>query len=463
MTFEELKDKALSLPLEPGVYLMQDKSGQIIYVGKAKKLKNRVSQYFQNTAAHTPKTRKMVSQIDHFDVIVAASEFEALVLECSLIKRHMPKYNILLKDDKGYHYVRISPPPYSRIQECKKKQDDGARYLGPYVSSYTVKQAVDEANKIFLLPTCNRTFAYGVCKERPCLNHYIQQCCAPCTGRLKEADYNERVEQAVEFLTQGSAKTLALLGKPDDAANISQKMIDYGLSNVRLYIGADLKQPDEQIISGSPADFLEQTFSALSLIYIENPDAEPLPVTYGLSDDAFIRGKVPMTKSEIRSVVLSKLKLTKNAILFDIGAGTGSIAIEAARQIPDGRVYAIERNPDGLDLIKENSLRLQADNLTIVSGTAPESLDALPAATHAFIGGSAGHLKEILQLLYSRNPEIRVVITAITLETIGQIMALQKEMALPEPEIIQIQVSSAKKAGPYHLMQGQNPVYIVSF
>ena len=259
------------------------------------------------------------------------------------------------------------------------------------------------------------------------------------------------------------AKTLALLGKPDDAANISQKMIDYGLSNVRLYIGADLKQPDEQIISGSPADFLEQTFSALSLIYIENPDAEPLPVTYGLSDDAFIRGKVPMTKSEIRSVVLSKLKLTKNAILFDIGAGTGSIAIEAARQIPDGRVYAIERNPDGLDLIKENSLRLQADNLTIVSGTAPESLDALPAATHAFIGGSAGHLKEILQLLYSRNPEIRVVITAITLETIGQIMALQKEMALPEPEIIQIQVSSAKKAGPYHLMQGQNPVYIVLF
>ena len=107
MTFEELKDKALSLPLEPGVYLMQDKSGQIIYVGKAKKLKNRVSQYFQNTASHTPKTRRMVSQIDHFDVIVAASEFEALVLECSLIKRHMPKYNILLKDDKGYPYLRV--------------------------------------------------------------------------------------------------------------------------------------------------------------------------------------------------------------------------------------------------------------------------------------------------------------------------------------------------------------------
>lgn len=259
------------------------------------------------------------------------------------------------------------------------------------------------------------------------------------------------------------SKTLALLGKTDDVANISKKLIQYGLSDVRLYIGANLKQPDEQIVSGAPADFIHQSFSALSLIYIENPAALQLPVTYGLPDDAFIRGKVPMTKSEIRSVVLSKLNLTKNAILFDIGAGTGSIAIEAARQIPDGRVYAIERNPDGLSLIEENSMKLQADNLTIVSGTAPESLDALPPATHAFIGGSAGHLKEILQLLYSRNPEIRVVITAITLETISQIMTLQKEMALPEPEIVQIQVNSAKKAGPYHLMQGQNPVYIVSF
>lgn len=258
-------------------------------------------------------------------------------------------------------------------------------------------------------------------------------------------------------------KTLALLGKTEDVAEISKKLIHYGLSDVRLYIGANLRLPDEQIVSGTPADFIHQTFSALSLIYIENPTAVQLPVTYGLPDEAFIRGKVPMTKSEIRSVALSKLKLTKDAILFDIGAGTGSIAIEAARQIPAGHVYAIERNPDGLDLIKENSIKLQADNLTIISGTAPESLDALPAATHAFIGGSAGHLKEILQLLYSRNPEIRVVITAITLETISQIMTLQKEMALPEPEIVQIQVSSARKAGPYHLMQGQNPVYIVSF
>lgn len=257
-------------------------------------------------------------------------------------------------------------------------------------------------------------------------------------------------------------KTLALLGQPEDVATIAGKLIQYGLSDTRLYIGANLKQPDEEIVSGMPADFINQTFSALSLIYIENPSAAQIPVTQGLPDEAFIRGKVPMTKSEIRSVVISKLRLTKDAILFDIGAGTGSIAIEAARQIPDGRVYAIERNPEGIDLIKENSHRLQADNLTIINGLAPDCLESLPAATHAFIGGSAGHLKEILQLLYSRNPDIRIVITAITLETISQIMGLQKELALPEPEIIQIQVSNAKKAGPYHLMQGQNPIYIIS-
>ena len=184
MTFEELKDKALSLPLEPGVYLMQDKSGQIIYVGKAKKLKNRVSQYFQNTAAHTPKTRKMVSQIDHFDVIVAASEFEALVLECSLIKLHSPKYNILLKDDKGYHYVCVTKEPYPRIKLAMQKADDGNEYIGPFVSSMVVKQTVEEANRVFLLPTCRRKFPEDFGKERPCLNFHIHQCMGVCRGKI---------------------------------------------------------------------------------------------------------------------------------------------------------------------------------------------------------------------------------------------------------------------------------------
>ncbi len=208
---QELRRQAMALPLLPGVYIMKDAQNKIIYIGKAKALKNRVSQYFGSDTNHPEKVRQMVAHVDHFDYIVADSEFEALVLECSLIKQYSPKYNILLKDDKGYHYIRISSPPFSKIAEARQKAEDGARYLGPYVSSYTVREAVDEACKVFQLPTCNKTFSYGGSRERPCLNHYIEQCCAPCTGKVKEKDYNERLNQAVEFLTQGSTKMVATL------------------------------------------------------------------------------------------------------------------------------------------------------------------------------------------------------------------------------------------------------------
>ncbi len=207
-----LRRQAMALPAQPGVYIMKDAAGEIIYIGKAKKLKNRVSQYFGSDQNHTEKVRQMVSRVDRFDYIVVGSEFEALVLECSLIKQHAPKYNILLKDDKGYHYIRVSPPPYSRLAEAKQREEDGARYIGPFMSGYTVKQAVDEANKIFALSTCARALAYGKKGgDRPCLNHHIGQCCAPCTGRVSPEEYADRVEQAMEFLTQGSARTMATL------------------------------------------------------------------------------------------------------------------------------------------------------------------------------------------------------------------------------------------------------------
>jgi precorrin-6Y C5,15-methyltransferase (decarboxylating) len=258
-------------------------------------------------------------------------------------------------------------------------------------------------------------------------------------------------------------KTLALLGKPDDAANICQALTACGLHHTDIYIGAALQQPEELILQGKPADFISQNLPALSVIYIENPAAKDWPVTQGLSDDAFIRGKVPMTKSEVRSVVLSKLALTNTSVLYDIGAGTGSVAIEAARQMSGGHVYAIEKNPDGIALIRDNSRRLLVDNLSVIEGIAPECMSGLPPATHAFIGGTSGHLNDILQLLHKKNPRMHVVITAITLETLAEIVQLVKAASIPEPEIVQIQVSSSKKAGSYHLMQGQNPVYIISF
>lgn len=209
MTFEELKDKALSLPYEPGVYIMQDKAGTVIYVGKAKKLKNRVSQYFQDTAAHTPKTRKMVSQIDHFDTIVARSEFEALVLECSLIKRHMPKYNILLKDDKGYPYLRVDlTEDYPTMQMVSKTAGDKASYFGPFGGRSVTQHVIDTLRLTLKLPGCSKQFPRDLGKDRPCLNFHMNNCDGWCQLSRSQKEYHARMEQAVLIL-QGSYKKVA--------------------------------------------------------------------------------------------------------------------------------------------------------------------------------------------------------------------------------------------------------------
>lgn len=204
-----LRKKAMSLPLLPGVYIMKNADGEIIYIGKAKALKNRVSQYFGSQNRHPVKVRKMVENVDRFDYIVTGSEFEALVLECSLIKQHSPKYNILLKDDKGYSYIRISDGEYRKISAVFNKKDDGSEYIGPYLSSYSVRQSVDAANKIFKLPQCNKVFPRDFGKSRPCLNYYISQCCGLCTGKIKKTDYDEAVDGAIAFLKGDSRDIIA--------------------------------------------------------------------------------------------------------------------------------------------------------------------------------------------------------------------------------------------------------------
>ena len=216
---QELRKKAMALPLLPGVYIMHDKSGEIIYIGKAKALKNRVSQYFGSQNNHAEKVRRMVDNVDDFEYIITDSEFEALILECSLIKQHTPKYNILLKDDKGYSYIRVSSGDWGRLSYVLQKKDDGAQYIGPYKSSYYVKSAVEEANKIFMLPTCNRRFPQDFRKGRPCLNYHIKQCMAPCTGRVKLKDYRESLAQALDFLKGGSSNSIKqLTAQMEDAA-----------------------------------------------------------------------------------------------------------------------------------------------------------------------------------------------------------------------------------------------------
>ena len=202
VTKDELRAKANDLPLAPGVYLMMDRTGRVIYVGKAKKLKNRVSQYFQeNNASHNEKTRRMVAQVDHFDTIFVSSEFEALILENSLIKQHMPRYNILLKDDKGYPFVRLEKGPYPRFTMVNKPIDDGARYFGPFGGRNETRAAIDAICAAFRLPTCARRFPRDLGKERPCLNHHMGRCDGFCRGTPDEKEYTERIEQAVQLLS----------------------------------------------------------------------------------------------------------------------------------------------------------------------------------------------------------------------------------------------------------------------
>jgi len=209
MTFDALKEKASSLPMAPGVYIMRDVNDTVIYVGKAKKLKNRVCQYFQDTASHSPKTRLMVSKIDHFDVIVAASEFEALVLECSLIKRYLPKYNILLKDDKGYPYLRLDmKEPYPQITMVSKIADDGAGYYGPYGSRGVTGSVMEAIQLTLRLPNCSKQFPRDLGKGRVCLNYHMNQCAGWCQEGKSQLEYRALMEQARQLLL-GNYKQVA--------------------------------------------------------------------------------------------------------------------------------------------------------------------------------------------------------------------------------------------------------------
>lgn len=208
MTEKELRKKAMALPLNPGVYIMKNKDKKIIYIGKAKALKSRVSSYFGSHSNHSLKVIRMVENVDDFDYILCDTEFEALVLECSLIKQHMPKYNILLKDDKGYNYIKITKEEFPRIREAKQMLDDNATYIGPFVSTFSVKNAVEETLRIFKLPQCNKKFPRDYNKSRPCLNGFMGICCAPCNGRITKEEYTSAINDATAFLKGGAKKSV---------------------------------------------------------------------------------------------------------------------------------------------------------------------------------------------------------------------------------------------------------------
>ena len=207
------------LPLLPGVYIIRDKEGQIIYIGKAKRLRTRVSQYFREGVPHDAKVTKMISHAFEFDVIVTQSEFEALVLECSQIKQHKPKYNILLKDDKGYSYVKVTREKWPRLSAALQKDDENADYYGPFTSSFAVREMVEAASDVFRLPRCTRRFPQDIGKGRPCLNAHIGKCMAVCSGKIRNEDYREAVESALHMIRHGQADIMKTLkARMEDAA-----------------------------------------------------------------------------------------------------------------------------------------------------------------------------------------------------------------------------------------------------
>ena len=218
MTKAELYKKACMLPLLPGVYIIRDKSDTIIYIGKAKRLRTRVSQYFRAGVPHDAKVTQMIDHAFSFDVIVCQSEFEALVLEASQIKAHTPKYNILLKDDKGYSYVKVTRGPWPRISAVLQKDDDNADYIGPFTSSFAVREMVETAQDCFLLPRCHKEFPRDFGKGRPCLNAHIGKCMAVCSGKISCQAYNEAVQGALQMIRHGKKDILHQLREKMQAA-----------------------------------------------------------------------------------------------------------------------------------------------------------------------------------------------------------------------------------------------------
>lgn len=256
-------------------------------------------------------------------------------------------------------------------------------------------------------------------------------------------------------------KTFTLLSAADSVAGLCRELQEYGLSHVRMHIGERLGYAEEKITSGRPAELETGSYDGLCVALIENPEASGVRQSC-IDDEEFLRGKAPMTKSEIRSLSVAKLRLPKDAVVYDVGAGTGSVTVEMALQAVDGMVYAVERNEEACGLIEANKRKFGTPNIEVICGLAPEAMEELPAPTHAFIGGSAGNLKEILQCLLDKNPHIRLVINTVTLETIGEVTECLKELPVVEEETVSVSVAKAKKLGNYHLMMGQNPIYIIT-
>lgn len=265
-------------------------------------------------------------------------------------------------------------------------------------------------------------------------------------------------------------KVATLLGDASQLSAICKRLVEVGMETTTVMVGERLSYPEETILRGTAQDFCETKTQALAVAYFEYTDVNAGRIAPGIPDEAFLRGTVPMTKAEVRAVVIAKLGIfscvgeRETPIVYDIGAGTGSVSVELSLLLEEGSVYAIEKNPEAVRLLTENRRRFHAGNMEIVEGEATQCIPMLPTPTHAFIGGSSGNLLQIIQQLYEKNPKIRIVVTAVTLETQAKLaeLAARAEAHGMSFALIQMAVTRSKKAGSYHLQQAENPVWIAT-
>lgn len=290
---------------------------------------------------------------------------------------------------------------------------------------------------------------------------------AACTGESYQdaeiCSIHGRKQANLADIIRHNSKTFMLMSGINDVNSLGQLLLDAGLNQCIVTAGYELSYETQEIMALTPIECVKLEKEGLYTCLIKNPNAGDRRLTHGKADSEFIRDKVPMTKEEVREVSICKLRLTDKALVYDIGSGTGSIAMEMAGLSPDLKVYAIERKPEAVALIKKNKEKFKLDNIEVIEAEAPEGLDELPKPTHVFIGGSGGNLNEILNTLYSMNDSMRIVITAVSLETIAQIKEILSAYPIANEDIVELQVNRSKVIGKYHMMQAENPVWICSF
>lgn len=261
---------------------------------------------------------------------------------------------------------------------------------------------------------------------------------------------------------QSHDKTFVLLGGADSAADVCRQLADRGLGSVRVAVGERLSYADERVTRGTAAELANSSFDQLAVLLAWNDAPVPQPLAPHLADDAFVRGEVPMTKEEVRELALCKLQVRPHDVVWDVGAGTGSVSVEAARLAHAGQVLAVEKSERALELLRQNKRSFCLPHLRVVAGEAPDALVGLPAPDRVFVGGSSGKLEQILRAVREANPVARVCVSAVTLETLSAVLSYVRTADLQDVDIVQVSVAKAQQAGAYHLMRAANPVWLVT-